>query len=241
LPSEDDGWSTIGFLDEPALDRVLASTSFLIDVFTGDLLEADVFFNASFQWSTSASGQADRFDLETIALHEIGHLSGLGHSALGETEVTDLGRRVLATQAVMFPIAFSAGTTSNRSLQADDTTGLSDLYPENGFNTRTGSLSGRVTRDGAGVFGAHVVAFNPATGALVSNFALSQSGEFSIAGLTPGAYVIRVEPLDDADIESFFDSKMPPELNFRVTFFNRLVVVPRNGDSGSIQIKVVAK
>ncbi len=241
LPGQDDGWSTIGFLEEPDLDRVLASTSFLIDASTGDLLESDIFFNASFAWSTSASGQANRYDLETIALHEIGHLSGLGHSALGETETSERGRRVLATDAVMFPIAFGAGTTANRSLQADDIAGISDLYPDNGFNTKSGSLSGRVTRDGAGMFGAHVVAFNPATGALVANFALTESGQFSIAGLTPGAYVIRAEPLDDADIESFFDPEIPPDLNFRVTFFNRLVVVPRGGDSGSIQIKVVAK
>jgi len=240
-PGEDDGWSTIGFLDEPDLERVLASTSFLIDDATGTLIEADIFFNSAFQWSTSTSGQSNRYDLESIALHEIGHLSGLGHSALGETSVSEGGRRVLATNAVMFPIAFAAGTTSNRALRPDDIAGVSDLYPDNAFNTKTGSVSGRVTKNGEGVFGAHVVAFNPSKGALVGNFSLTESGEFAIAGLSPGAYVLRVEPLDDADIESFFDTELQPDLNFKVAFFNRLVVVPRGGDSGAVEIRVTAK
>jgi hypothetical protein len=241
LPGDDDGWSTIGFLDQPDLDRVLASTSFLVDAVTGTLLESDIFFNSSFQWSASAAGQTNRFDLETIALHEIGHLSGLGHSALGETVEEESGRRVLATESVMFPIAFPAGTTANRSLRPDDIAGISDLYPDQEFNAKTGSISGRVTKNGSGLFGAHVVAFNPASGVLVGNFALTADGQFSIAGLVPGPYAIRVEPLDDGDIESFFDSALPPDLNFRVAFFNHLVVVPRGGDSGSLLIKVVAK
>jgi hypothetical protein len=98
-----------------------------------------------------------------------------------------------------------------------------------------------VTKNGRGIFGAHVVAFNPSTGALVANFALNTLGEFSIAGLTSGAYVIRVEPLDDADADGFFDADVPPDVDFRVTFFSRLVAVPRGGDGGSIEIKVVAK
>ncbi len=112
---------------------MLASTSFLVDVATGAILESDIFFNSAFQWSTSPNGQAGRYDLETIALHEIGHLSGLGHSALGETEIVGPGRRVIASDAVMFPIAFGPGTTFNRSLHEDDIAGISELYPDGGF------------------------------------------------------------------------------------------------------------
>ena len=50
-----------------------------------------------------------------------------------------------------------------------------------------------------------------------------------------------VEPLDDADIDGFFDASAGVDLNFRVTFFDRLVVVPQGGDSGSIEVKVVRK
>ena len=50
LPGDDDGLSTLGFRSEPALDRVLASTSFLVDVVTGEIVESDVFFNSAFPW-----------------------------------------------------------------------------------------------------------------------------------------------------------------------------------------------
>ena len=47
--------------------------------------------------------------------------------------------------------------------------------------------SGRtVTRNGRGVFGAHVEAFDLLTGSLVGNFSLNDQGRFSIAGLSPG-------------------------------------------------------
>ncbi len=175
-------------------------------------------------------------------MHEIGHLSGLGHSALGETEMGEGGRRrVLAAGAVMFPIAFAAGTTAGRTLRADDIAGISDLYPDGKFEEDSGSISGRVTKGGQGVFGAHIVAFNPTTGALVGNFSLDALGQFSIAGLTPGLYVVRVEPLDDADVESFFESEPPVDIDLRAAFHDRLVGVPRGGDSGAIEIKVAGK
>ena len=242
LPGEDDGLSTLGFRAAPELEHVLASTSFLIDDVTGELLESDIFFNSAFAWSVGSAGETGHFDLESIAFHEIGHLSGLGHSMIGETEVrANGGRSVLAAEAVMFPIAFPSGNISARTPRADDVAGLSDLYPDDRFTAETGSISGRVTKSGVGVFGAHVVAFNPATGALIANFSLDSQGRFSIAGLSPGPHVVRVEPLDDADIDSFFDLGAGTDVNFRVTYFDRLVVVPRGGDSGVIEIKVQPK
>src|SRR5262249_38752535 len=194
LPGQDDGLSTLGFLNRPELARVLASTSFLIDTATGELLESDIFFNSAFPWSTAAGGQSGRFDLESIALHEIGHLNGLGHSAIGETELRpEGGRRVLAAEAVMFPIAFAAGSVSARTLRADDIAGISDIYPDNGVADATGSISGRITKDGQGIFGAHVVAFDLSKGELVGNFSLSTDGSFVISRLSPGPHLLRVE------------------------------------------------
>jgi hypothetical protein len=241
-PGSDDGSSVLGFRSRPDLDRVLASTSFLLDSSTGALIESDIFFNSSFPWSVAAAGETGRFDLESIALHEIGHFSGLGHSALGETELVSTGgRRVLSAEAVMFPIAFTSGSIAGRTLKADDIAGISDLYPDGDFNTTDGSLSGRVTKDGRPLFGAHVVATNAATGLMVGSFTLNAQGQFSIGGLSPGLHVVRVEPLDDAETDSFFDSSNAVDINFRVAFFDRVVVVPKGGDSGEIALKVVAK
>ena len=241
-PGEDDGMSTLGFLSRPDLSRVLASTSFLVDNATGELLESDIFFNAAFPWSTSPGGESGKFDLESIALHEIGHFSGLGHSALGETELRPQGgRRVVAAEAIMFPIAFAAGTVSARTLRADDIAGISDVYPDGGVNDTTGSISGRVTKNGQGIFGAHVVAFDLASGEMVGNFSLTSSGAFVIARLSPGPHIIRVEPLDDADVDEFFSAASKVDLDFHVTFHEKLVVVPRAGDSGAIELKVTPK
>lgn len=53
------------------------------------------------------------FDIETVALHEIGHILGLEHSAV--------------SGAVMFPSVSSNFTL--RALQEDDLAGLRQLYP----------------------------------------------------------------------------------------------------------------
>jgi hypothetical protein len=240
-PGDADGRTTLGFLNQPSDDRVLAATSFLVDGQTGELLESDIFFNSIFSWSTAAAGEAGKFDVETIALHEIGHLSGLGHSALGETELSGSGRRVLSSGAVMFPIALGPGDVSWRSLSPDDIAGISDLYPDDQFNDKTGSISGRITKNGNGVFGAHVIAFDPASGERVANFTLDGSGAFAIAGLAPGPHVLRVEPLDDADVESFFEIEDPVDAFFKVKYYENLVIVPRGGDSGAVTVAVESK
>jgi hypothetical protein len=240
-PVENRTDTVIGFADRPDLDRVLGSTSFTVDEVSGEIVEADIFLNSTFSWSTAAEGESGRYDVESIALHEIGHLHGLGHSALGETDLQSGGRRVLSSEAVMFPIAFSPGSVAQRTLYADDIAGMSDLYQTDAIHSRTGSISGHVRRDGAGVSGAHVIAFSPATGNLVGGFTLSDDGAFVIASLDPGTYVVRVEPLDDADVDSFFDASMRIDVDFRPAFYPRLVVVPRGGSASAVDVDVVSK
>jgi hypothetical protein len=240
-PGGDDDLSVLGFLDRADQNRTLAATSFFIDTTDGRILESDIFFNSTFSWSVSDAGAAGRFDLESIAVHEIGHLLGLSHSALGETELISGGRRVIAAETVMFPIAFSSGNTSDRELKPDDIAGITDIYGTSGTTRDFGSISGRVTKNGTGVVGAHIVAFNPRTNKLVGGFSLSQDGSFVIASLEPGPHVLRVEPLDDGDIESFFDSSLGVDVNFNVKFYERVVIVPRGGGTSNIEIKVTPK
>ncbi len=233
--------TTVGFAARPDLDRVLGSTSFIVDLVTGEIVEAGVFFNSAFPWSVAAGGESGKYDLESIALHEFGHLGGLGHSALGETDLAAAGRHVIAAGAVMFPVAYAPGSTAGRELEPDDIAGISDIYPAASFRTATGSISGRVTKAGAGVAGAHVVAFNIATRALVGGFTLDATGGFAIAGLEPGTYIVRAEPLDDADVSGFFGSGAGIDVNFGVAYLDRLAIVPRGGDAGPFEIRVSAK
>jgi hypothetical protein len=241
-PFEDDNRTVLGFQDRPELERVLGATGFVVDVLTGEIVESDIFFNTTFDWSTASAGQAGRFDLESTAVHEIGHLIGLGHSALGETEALPTGgRRVIASSAVMFPISLGRGNTADRELQPDDIAGVSDLYPSDTHRARTGAVRGRVTKNGEPVFGAHIVAFNPQTGDLIGGFSINEDGEFEITGLTPGPHVIRVEPLDDADIESFFGENDGTDIDFQVAYHDRLFVAPRGGVGERFDVAVRPK
>jgi hypothetical protein len=241
-PFVDDTLSVIGFQSRSDLDRTLGATTFQIDSATGAIVESDIFLNSTFDWSVASNGDATRFDVESIIVHELGHFLGLGHSALGETQPrAGGGRTVLAKRAVMFPIAYPRGNIDDRTIEADDIAGITDIYGSGSVQSQRGAIAGRVTLNGAGVYGAHVTAFNPATGDLVGGFSLNAQGDFVIGALSPGLYVVRVEPLDDADIDGFFDEDAPVNLNFRVTYFGQQVAVPAGGTSGSIEIKVRAK
>ena len=101
--------------------------------------------------------------------------------------------------------------------------------------------AGRVRLGGSGVFGAHVVAINPTTGDMVGGFSLDSQGRFAIGGLEPGLYLVRVEPLDDADTTSFFSSGSNVNANFKPAYVARLVPVPAGGAGSAIDIVVEAK
>ena len=65
-------------------------------------------------WSVGAVSGA--YDIETVALHEIGHIVGLAHSSV--------------SGAVMAPTVSSNFT--KRALTQDDIDGFLELYPEGG-------------------------------------------------------------------------------------------------------------
>ena len=241
-PVRDDGATVIGFQAHEELERTLGVTTFTLDRTTGALVEADIFLNSMFAWSVAPSGESNKFDAQSILTHEVGHLIGLGHSLLGETVLRpEGGRRVVAKRSVMFPIAYAVGTILDRTLQDDDVAAVSATYPTGKFLNSTGSIAGKVTLNGTGIFGAHIVALNTKTGQTVGSFSLNTQGQFSMDGLEPGVYVVRVEPIDDADLGSFFSDSAKVDANFKAAFHSKLVSVPVSGSGALIEIKVVRK
>ena len=233
--------TVIGFMSKPDQDRTLGETSWVIDDATGEIVSASIFLNSIFSWSVAPNGESNRFDVESIVVHELGHLLGLGHTALGETELGGGGRIIRGKRAVMFPIAFPPGSIADRNLQADDIAGITDIYGNAASAAALGAIQGRVTLNNNGVFGAHVTVFNPATGDLVSGYTLTSGGHFVIAGLKPGQYIVRAEPLDDVDQDSVFDPDDVINVNFQVAYFSRPVSVPAGGAGAPIVIAVKSK
>jgi hypothetical protein len=77
---------------------------------TSGIDEADMAINTRYAWSTGCVARPNTFDLESVFLHENGHVAGLGHS-------TD-------TRAVMYP----SYQTARCALAQDDKNGIAALY-----------------------------------------------------------------------------------------------------------------
>jgi hypothetical protein len=79
-------------------------------------------------------------------------------------------------------------------LHADDCAGVRFLYPTNAANY--GTLKGTVLKNGLPVLGAAVTAYDSVTNAIASTLTQSNGG-YRLYRLAPGAYRLRVTPLDN--------------------------------------------
>jgi hypothetical protein len=185
----------------------------------GQILDADIYFGPSNSLVTFATpavlaSYPAAYDLQSLLIHELGHTLGFSHSA------------VLA--AMMYPFAPAPGTFAgtrptaqqpDAPLGDDDRTGLRVLYPNLGDTLNVGSIAGQIlpanplslplTPPGVtGIFGAHIVAVDNASGAVIgatiSGWSCSGSGpaqfdgSYQIAHLPVGhSYQIYAEPLDN--------------------------------------------
>jgi hypothetical protein len=218
-----DGAFTPGIL---AFTRVITADIIGVQVGTGvpstqvgQILDADVYFdpgNSMITFATPAALAAapTSYDFESLMIHELGHTLGFSHSA------------VLA--AMMYPFAPAPGTFSgtrptaqqpDAPLGDDDRTGLRVLYPDPADTVNVGSLSGHVLPANplsllasppgvTGIFGAHVVAVDAASGAVIGAALGGWScvapgpaqfdGSYEISHLPVGHnYQVYAEPLDN--------------------------------------------
>src|SRR5262245_57757547 len=140
--------------------------------------EADIVFNPSLQFSTSA--EENKFDIQSVLTHEIGHLLGLDHSGM--------------VSSVMVPFGVPS-QLDQRTLAYDDIAGITEIYPRTSSLPPVGQIRGTIRSGAAGVFGAHVVAIDADGTGIVST--LSQSdGSYVLRFLPPGRYRVLAEPLD---------------------------------------------
>lgn len=145
----------------------------------GQILDADIYFSPSNAQVTFATPPAlptspQAYDLESLLTHELGHFLGFSHSAIWS--------------AMMYPYAPAPGTFTgvrpttqqpDAPLGDDDRTGLRVLYPDASDLVHVGSISGRILPANplslpvsplgvTGIFGAHVVAVDAGTGAVIA-------------------------------------------------------------------------
>lgn len=192
----------------------------------GQILDADIYFNPGDPNTTFATPQElpavpKAYDLESLLTHELGHFLGFSHSAVWGS--------------MMFPFAPAPGTITgtrpttqqlDAPLGDDDRTGLRVLYSDPADTVHIGSISGRITPANplalpafppgvTGVFGAHVVAVDNSTGAVIGATLGGWScvapgpaqfdGTYQIAALPIGSsYTVYAEALNGAADPSQF-------------------------------------
>ncbi len=185
----------------------------------GQILDADIYFapassNVAFATPAALAAAPAAYDFESLLIHELGHTLGFSHSAVWG--------------AMMYPFAPAPGTFSGTRpttqqpaapLADDDRTGLRVLYPDPADTVNVGSISGRILPANplllplsppgvTGIFGAHVVAVDQASGAVIGATLGGWSctapgpaqfdGTYEISHLPVGhSYKVYAEPLDN--------------------------------------------
>ena len=171
----------------------------------GRIADADVLFNGkSFAFTTSK--QPGRYDIQDVAVHELGHLLGLDHSGWAG--------------ASMFPYVDPA-VILHRSLSSDEAVGMRAVYPSGTWARITGTI--KRASNGSVVKGAHVVARDPGgrpVGAALTN----ASGVFSVQGLAAGSYTLCVNPLDFPVASFNLGSGWVIETDFESTEFGNVTL-----------------
>lgn len=119
----------------PHPSGLLATTMTMYQESTGALLDADVLINPATRFAVvSATSGANRWDVQSVVTHELGHVLGLDESDV--------------RAATMWPI-IAAGDIGPRSLAGDDRRGLDGIYDGVTLSSAGGCARSTVAAPGA--------------------------------------------------------------------------------------------
>ncbi|MEN6343468.1 MAG: matrixin family metalloprotease [Methanospirillum sp.] len=121
-----DGKNTICFrpASEFTSSTMRAETTITSTVPGGQIIEADIKFNEGYSWQVGNTASGTTFNVETIALHELGHVLGLNDLyGYYPTGPNDLGKAMFGMTEDSF------GNMNEKTLDADDIAGVRWLYP----------------------------------------------------------------------------------------------------------------
>lgn len=155
----------------------------------GTIVEADMILNRGVNWFTDYNNpKANSVFLESVVLHEVGHLLGFNHTPIGA--------------ATMFWYT-PPGISSQIGLSADEINGVRALYGTTATRSATAIVRGTVKLGGTPVFGAVVVA-EDAQGVVQAATVTGSDGAFQMAGMPPGPISLRTTPLDpNGNLDSY--------------------------------------
>ena len=233
-----DGINAIEFSDDPELEfESSLSLSFTLMEKNGTLLEYDLLINDRVFGFNIDAGNVG-LDLETVFVRELGQFLGLDVSAVGTLDFESETQKIDENSAVMYAIPRRPTETAH-DLRIDDMAAVAALYPS---GRRHGSISGTVTLSGEPVFGAHVVVFEASSGDLVGALTLPD-GTYTVGGLLPGRYVMRVQPLTDSINPSSLGgiySTRAFDINsaFLPVFFDAAIDVEAGSETTGINVEV---